>query len=156
MRPICDGAQVAVQTRRCRARIPRHPLSPQPMSQPADTPSHVRRVVLPSGRAIEVAYFDTRQPLAHARTSTRERVDLQVCPTCDKTLVYPIDWQEASPTHWQVELRCPNCEWHSFGTYGQETVDHCGEQLDRGTEALMADLRRLTRANMEDELERFG
>ncbi len=44
-------------------------------------------------------------------------VDLSVCPECDRDLVYPVDWEEASPTHWEVELRCPNCEWNEIGTY---------------------------------------
>jgi hypothetical protein len=34
-------------------------------------------------------------------------------------------------------------------------VDRFDEHLDRGTEALVRDLRRLTRANMEDEIDAF-
>jgi hypothetical protein len=128
------------------------------MSQPADNTNYVRRVVLPSGRAIEVVYFDNQPAHASAPvlSSTGERVDLHLCPECDKTLVYPVEWQEASPTHWEVELRCPNCEWGTVGLFDQESVDRFDEQLDRGTEALVRDLQQLTRANMEDELERFG
>jgi hypothetical protein len=115
-------------------------------------------VVLPSGRAIEVVYFDN-QP-AHARTPVspgrRETLNLHRCPECDKGLVYPVEWEEASPTHWEVQLRCPNCEWHTVGHYDQETVDRFDEELDHGTEALVRDLKRLTRANMEDEVERFA
>jgi hypothetical protein len=126
------------------------------MSQPDNT-NYVRRVVLPSGRAIEVVYFEN-QP-AHAPQPTpgtpRERVDLHVCPDCDKGLVYPVEWEEASPTHWEVQLRCPNCEWYSVGLFDQETVDRFDEQLDDGTEALVRDLKRLTRANMEEEVDRF-
>ena len=125
------------------------------MSHP-DNSNYIRRVVLPSGRAIEVVYFEN-QP-AHtppAAGSTREHVDLHICPECDKALVYPVEWEEASPTHWEVQLRCPNCEWHSVGLFDQETVDRFDEQLDHGTEALVRDLKRLTRANMEEEVERF-
>jgi hypothetical protein len=127
------------------------------MSQPDHT-NYVRRVVLPSGRAIEVVYFEN-QP-AHATQPAaavaRERIELHVCPECDKKLVYPVEWEEASPTHWEVQLRCPNCEWQTIGLYDQETVDRFDEHLDRGTEALVRDLKRLTRANMEDEMERFS
>ena len=123
------------------------------MSQP-DNSNHVRRVVLPSGRAIEVVYFEN-QP-AHAPTpSTHRTADLHVCPDCDKHLVYPIEWEEASPTHWEVQLRCPNCEWSIVGLFDQDTVDRFDEELDRGTELLVRDLKRLTRANMEEEVERF-
>jgi hypothetical protein len=127
------------------------------MSHPNNS-SYVRRVVLPSGRAIEVVYFEN-QP-AHAPQPApdvvRERLDLHVCPECEKPLVYPVEWEEASPTHWEVQLRCPNCEWLMVGLYDQETVDRFDEQLDYGTEALVRDLKRLTRANMEDEIERFS
>jgi hypothetical protein len=119
--------------------------------------NYVRRVVLPSGRAIEVVYFENQTaadaPLVPAR---REPLDLHVCPECDKGLVYPVEWEEASSTHWEVELRCPNCEWDTVGLYDQNTVDRFDEELDRGTEALVRDLKRLTRANMEEEVERFS
>jgi hypothetical protein len=125
------------------------------MSQP-DNSNYVRRVVLPSGRAIEVVYFDN-QP-AHTPVgagAAHEVIDLHVCPDCAKQLVYPVEWEEASQTHWEVQLRCPNCEWTTVGLYAQETVDRFDEELDRGTEALVRDLKRLTRANMEEEMERF-
>ena len=120
--------------------------------------NYVRRVVLPSGRAIEVVYFEN-QPTADAAPLTparRDTLDLHVCPDCDKCLVYPVEWEEASPTHWEVQLRCPNCEWHNVGLFDQETVDRFDEELDHGTEALVRDLKRLTRANMEEEVERFS
>jgi hypothetical protein len=119
--------------------------------------NYVRRVVLPSGRAIEVVYFEN-QPTSDAAPLPvrRDTLDLHVCPDCDKGLVYPVEWEEASATHWEVELRCPNCEWSNVGEYDQETVDRFDEELDRGTEALVRDLKRLTRANMEEEVERFS
>ena len=128
------------------------------MSQEPDSSHHVRRVVLPSGRAIEVVYFDTTiLPPAEERAEAPEQTheDLHVCPSCDRGLVYPVDWEEASATHWEVELRCPNCEWRHVGTYDQDTVDIFDEELDRGTEHLVRDLKRLTRSNMEQEVERF-
>ena len=126
------------------------------MSQPDNT-NYVRRVVLPSGRAIEVVYFENQpSPAAPSSAAASPRTDLHVCPECDKHMVYPVEWEEASPTHWEVQLRCPNCEWHTLGQYDQETVDRFDEELDLGTEALVRDLKRLTRANMEEEVERFS
>ncbi len=129
------------------------------MSHQPDNSHYVRRVVLPSGRAIEVVYFensalDAVQPTHpgpdHAVT------DLHVCPECEQELVYPMEWEEADDTHWEVQLRCPNCEWERTGIFSQDTVDRFDEELDRGTEALVRDLKRLTRANMEDEVDRFA
>ena len=127
------------------------------MNQPSDNSHYVRRVVLPSGREIEVVYFDAQAAPADPETivSSPQR-DLHLCPDCDRALVYPVEWEEASPTHWEVQLRCPNCEWQTVGLYDQETVDRFDEHLDQGTEALVRDLKRLTRANMEEEVERFS
>jgi hypothetical protein len=130
------------------------------MSQPTNSNGqYVRRVTLPSGRSIEVVYFE---PLAAEAAgaagapSATPVEDLHICPECDRDLVYPVDWEEASVTHWEVELRCPNCEWNEVGTFDQATVDRFDEQLDMGTEALVKDLRRLVQANMEAEAERFA
>ena len=125
------------------------------MSQPDNT-NYVRRVVLPSGRAIEVVYFENQPTHAPEPDPGAPQSDLHVCPDCEKHLVYPIEWSEASATHWEVELRCPNCEWNEIGTYDQATVDRFDEHLDTGTDALVKDLRRLVQANMEAEAERFA
>ena len=122
---------------------------------------HVRRVVLPSGKTIEVVYFEN-EPTGQAprvpalpRPAESEPGNLHICGTCDSELVYPVEWEEAGATHWEVVLRCPNCEWSGTGVYEQHVVESFDEELDRGTEALVRDLRRLMQANMEDEIERF-
>lgn len=117
----------------------------------ADSPKarqHVRKVVLPSGKTIEVVYVD---PPALS-DSTR---DLHRCGTCGCGLVYPIEWEEASATHWKVTLRCPNCEWSGTGVFDQETVERFDDELDRGMVVLVNDLKRLSHENMEIEIERF-
>jgi hypothetical protein len=126
------------------------------MNPSSDNSHYVRRVVLPSGREIEVVYFDAQPAPADAEpiVSFPER-DLHECPECERTLVYPVEWEEASPTQWEVLLRCPNCEWTRLGIFDQAVVDRFDEELDRGTECLIEDLTRLTHANMEDEIERF-
>ena len=123
------------------------------MSRQPDNTPYVRRVVLPSGKTIEVVYFGEDTSAAHPGTEPTE--DLHVCGTCDSELVYPIDWEEVGETHWEVRLRCPNCEWTGTGTFEQDTVERFDEELDRGTEALVRDLKRMMQANMEDEIERF-
>jgi hypothetical protein len=124
--------------------------------QPSNNGQYVRRVVLPSGRAIEVVYFETLAGEAAAAVPATDALrDLHICPDCDRDLVYPVEWEEVSPTHWEVLLRCPNCEWTEVDTFDQPTVDRFDEKLDIGTEILIRDLKRLEQANMEDEVERF-
>jgi hypothetical protein len=132
------------------------------MSDRSDNRHYVRQVVLPSGKTIEVVYFEEHpavtgahpaQPAPALETATRG--DLHICGHCDSELVYPLDWDEAGATHWDVTLRCPNCEWTGMGTFDQAVVEAFDEELDRGTEALVADLRRLMHANMEEEIVRF-
>ena len=127
------------------------------MSQPSDNNHHVRRVVLPSGKTIEVVYFeDTAVPMPdELKRAVDHHEDLHVCMVCDSELVFPVSWEEAGATHWQVNLRCPNCEWADTGIFSQDVVERFDEELDRGTEALVRDLKRLMTANMEDEIERF-
>ncbi|HWC28342.1 MAG TPA: hypothetical protein VG474_17255 [Solirubrobacteraceae bacterium] len=111
-----------------------------------DHKQYVRKVVLPSGKTIEVISFEDLAPAAR---------DLHVCPECASELVYPLSWEEADRSRWEVSLRCPNCEWRLTGIYHDDVVARFDETLDRGTEALVADLRKLTRANMEEDVERF-
>jgi hypothetical protein len=113
---------------------------------------HVKRVVLPSGKTIEVVYFDSRGEAAEPSV----RHELHVCQQCDSQLVYPIEWEEAGPEYWRVGLRCPNCEWTVTGVFPQDLVDLFDENLDEGTEQLVTDLKRLVRSNMSDEVERFA
>jgi len=129
-----------------------------------DPRHYVRRVVLPSGKTIEVVYFEDAPaadatmsvaPAAPATTREETAADLHICGGCDSNLVYPTEWEEAGATHWEVTLRCPNCEWAGTGIFEQDLVERFDEELDRGTEALVRDLKRLAHANMEDEIERF-
>jgi hypothetical protein len=117
----------------------------------------VKRVVLPSGKTIEVVYFkeegDERSQLSHPPAEPDQ--ELHVCIGCASELVYPVNWDEAGPEAWSVLLHCPNCEMYREGVFAQNTVEAFDEELDRGGDALARDYKRLIRANMEEELERF-
>jgi hypothetical protein len=112
------------------------------------TSHYVKRLQLPSGKTIEVIRFD--DPAVEGEES-----DLHRCRGCRSELVYPTRWSEADESSWQVTLRCPECELLREGVFCQSSIDAFDELLDAGTSALVADLRRLTRANMIEEGERF-
>jgi RNase P subunit RPR2 len=78
------------------------------------------------------------------------------CPSCSSVLVQPINWHEQGEGCWHVELRCPECDWWGRDSYSQSEVDQYDEELDRGGQELIEDLRALTRANMEEEADRFA
>jgi hypothetical protein len=128
----------------------------------------VKRVVLPSGKTIEVVYFketDLPQPAdappvedvpaAPKDPPPAPHQDLHICVECASELVYPLQWEESGPVNWNVLLHCPNCDIYREGIFTQETVEGFDEQLDRGADALARDYKRLIRANMADEIERF-
>ena len=81
---------------------------------------------------------------------------IQICGACDSTLVQPIDHERISARCWQVELRCPECESFATGVFTDDELAAYDEQFELGVDALLADLRALTAANLEDEIERFA
>jgi hypothetical protein len=91
-----------------------------------------------------------------APDTARSTEGMHVCPECSSNFVQPVNWFEQGEGSWHVELRCPECEWWGRGSYDQPDVDRFDEELDRGGQELIEDLRSLTRANMEDEASRFA
>jgi hypothetical protein len=126
------------------------------MARKRDHDTH--RVVLPGGQEIEMtskAHAQHDQRPAPIARPPLPRHDLHVCPECAGELVHPTDWEPAGRERWRVELRCPECEWLGSGVHDQKTMDRFDEALDHGTEALLDDLSQLSRAIMEEEVDRF-
>jgi hypothetical protein len=134
---------------------------------------HLKRIVLPSGKTIEVVYFENPAsappadpvaeapaeapaPAAEAAASRVADRDLHVCPHCTSELVYPVAWEEADEAHWHINLRCPNCERTEEGVFGQAQCDGFDDELERGTDALTRDYKRLMTANLAEEIDRFA
>jgi hypothetical protein len=128
----------------------------------------VKRVVLPSGKTIEVVYFKeidlaqpVAEPVAHEVPAAPEHPpaephqDLHVCAECASGFVYPVQWEESGPENWSVLLHCPNCEIYREGIFTQDTVESFDEALDRGADTLARDYKQLMRTNMAEEIERF-
>ena len=125
----------------------------------------LKRIVLPSGKTIEVVYFDhpsAAPPLTEERPAEQQRFetaparDLHICSNCESELVYPLQWEEADERHWHITLRCPNCEWSDAGIYAQDECDRFDDELEQGTDALTRDYKRLVTANLADEIDRFA
>jgi hypothetical protein len=98
----------------------------------------------------------SKREIGAADGSTRSVEGMHVCPSCSSSLVQPAQWFEQGEGRWHVDLRCPECDWWGRGSFSQDDVDGFDEELDRGAQELIEDLRSLTRSNMEDEADRFA
>jgi hypothetical protein len=142
------------------------------MPAPQNDGHQMKRIVLPSGKTIEVVYFEshsaaaeeareaeavTEAPEQHipVHVPAEDTRELHVCVNCDSELVYPVQWEEASRESWSILLRCPDCEWVEEGVFAQGQCDRFDDELEAGTEALSRDYKRLVTANMAEEVERF-
>lgn len=77
------------------------------------------------------------------------------CPQCEAKFCYPIDWEQVTKPYWKVTLRCPDCEHRRDAHMIEEEIERFDNDLDRGTDALVRDLRRLTYSNMATEINAF-
>jgi hypothetical protein len=119
---------------------------------------HVKKIILPSGKAVEIVYFHADAPAEQTAADSAAAPDvpgLEHCPSCESDLVYPVDWREAEDDRWELELRCPNCEWFARSVHTQDEVERFDEVLNGGTDVLIESLETLTRENMEADIEAF-
>src|SRR5262245_36030368 len=105
-------------------------------------PHHIRRVVLPSGKTVEVVYFEDRVPASAVPAvfgHGEEATDPHVCGGCGSDLVYASDWHATRGADWVVTLRCPDCEWTHTDVFEQAAVDRFDASLVEGTGMLIED-----------------
>src|SRR5215212_3503008 len=173
MRPASISARIVVSLRttgaECSCATPRKRLKdwwqvsdyPAQMAMQGHHGHQLKRIVLPSGKTIEVVYFDQVDRTEAAARETaqpqpqRTERELHVCERCESDLVYPTTWEEADEKHWSVSLRCPNCEHFDEGVFSQDECDRFDDHLEAGTDALTRDFKRLMAANMAEEIDRF-
>jgi hypothetical protein len=118
------------------------------------------QVQLPGGGHVEVVYLNHTRvapaPYKGEHPSCAPGEALHVCPRCAGELAHPLDWLEESPGRWRVLMRCPDCELLRDGVFGQALVERLDDELDKATAALLGDLKRVTQANMTEEIELFS
>jgi hypothetical protein len=129
--------------------------APAPDTNCAMGDFQVKKIILPSGKAVEIVYFHAEPTTDTLTPASTPEHGLEVCPDCASGLVYPTDWHEAASGNWELELRCPECEWCDRAEYDQTTVERYDGALNDATDELIDSLETLTRENMEAEIERF-
>jgi hypothetical protein len=117
----------------------------------SDNAPDIHRTQPPGGKHLDVVYRGQR----YGREQPAAPDSLHVCFHCAGELVYPLDWTEEGPRHWRIVLRCPECESTREGVFEQAAVELLDDELDRGAGALLGDLKRITYANMTEEIEFF-
>ncbi len=122
---------------------------------------HTKKISLPSGQSIEIIYLidpdeqGAQDASAAAPEAAETALPLHCCPACGSDLVYPMAWQETADGNWQVDRRCPNCEWLHAGNYGHDEIEPFDDAVELGTEVLLTELRTWAYANMSDDVERL-
>jgi threonine synthase len=121
-----------------------------------------KRIVLPSGKTIEVVYFEheverirTIEEAPQARQQDGP-LDLHLCPKCEKDRVFPVEWDEHDDEHWEMTLRCPDCEHWQVVIAPQIDCEEFDDKLEDGHDRLVRDYKRLLTANLAEEIERFS
>jgi hypothetical protein len=64
-------------------------------------------------------------------------------------------WSETADSRWDLVLECPNCGRSESGTFTRLQVEKLEDHLDEGLTEMIADLQRLTQANMAADVDRF-
>jgi hypothetical protein len=123
-----------------------------------------KRIQLPSGKVIEVVYFEPENPCSEMVTEAdykaldrikADGINLHICPQCKSDMVYPVHWEEYDDKHWQMTLRCPECEYRGNIVAPQSDADLFDEHLSDTEDALTRDYKRLMAANFAEEIDRW-
>ena len=116
-------------------------------SPPPDHQRYVRKVTLPSGKTIEVISFDDDLAPADAICTC--------APNAPPSSSIPSPGTRPSGSRWEVSLRCPNCEWAPTDTFEEEPSSASTRRSTAAPRRSSPTCAQLTRANMEDDVERF-
>ncbi len=78
---------------------------------------------------------------------------IEYCRSCHEDSIYPVDWEEASSTTWDMKLRCGNCQVTTTGTFSQVEAEGFDRVLERQTTQIISALNSLARENMECDVQ---
>ena len=125
-----------------------------PQGTPTPEGHYVKRVVLPSGKTIDVVYFDPESARSRALRS-RSATSSTSAATASRSSSTPPSGRRPARTTGGSRSAAPTASGSVSGVFPQDMVDRFDERLDDGTEQLVTDLRQLMRANMSEEIDRF-
>ena len=80
---------------------------------------------------------------------------LEKCGRCASAQVQPLSWEELLGALWLMRLRCPNCGWTTEGLFERAEVTRYEKIVERGRDELVAEIERVRRAAMDEEIDAF-
>ena len=97
----------------------------------------VKRIILPSGKAVEIVYFQSEPGVDTAA----QRPDsggggLEVCPDCAGELVHPTDWHELCAVTGSSSCVAPSASGCT-GVHDEADVQRYDALLNDGTDKLI-------------------
>lgn len=89
--------------------------------------------------------------------SKRPRTDELIrCACCASDFVSPVDAVERGETEWWIRLRCGKCGETREVVVSQDTADRYDRALDRTSQPIVSNLRRIERERMAADVEAFA
>src|SRR5688500_19386934 len=90
------------------------------------------------------------------RSSSHRQTDLlRTCPACRSRLACPIAWEPHDDSHWDIDLRCGDCEHRWQLVIDDRRAARYDVELDDDLAFMKRTLRRLELDRMAAEVETF-
>jgi len=120
----------------------------------------IQRVILAQGQVIDLVCFDEKESVEGVIEEImtelqKKKTDLQTCPLCKSTLVYPVERYQMNDMEWKVLMLCPNCLCKRELIVDRETVRELLKNARVGRESIMKELDNMQKKNMEEEADKF-
>ncbi len=120
----------------------------------------IQRIILAHGQVIDLVCFDDEESVESVIEDImtelqRKKTELQTCPLCKSSLVYPVERYQLNDLEWKVLMLCPNCLCKRELVVDRETVRDLLKNARVGREFIMKELDNMQKKNMEEEADKF-
>jgi len=120
----------------------------------------VQRIILAHGQVLDLVCFDEDESVESVIEEImtelqRKKTELQTCPLCKSSLVYPVERYQLNDLEWKVLMLCPNCLCKREMVVDRETVRELLKNARVGRESIMKELDNMQKKNMEEEADKF-
>lgn len=120
----------------------------------------VQRIILAQGQVFDLVCFDEDESVESVIEEImtelqRKKTELQTCPLCKSSLVYPVERYQLNDLEWKVLMLCPNCLCKRELVVDRETVRELLKNARVGRESIMKELDNMQKKNMEEEADKF-